>query len=683
MKQIVISLSREKTSFDLKDLKGDTLYTNFQLVAITNFGLKSDAIQHPDIRTKAPNKLHSLQKEIEWVQSSSKAYIDSDFFQPGVIQREKKVTYLTKLQGELLKLQKDRGKKKDDSPYSDVSNVNHGESEIPDRREQNFHYRIKVLQSQIEDCKTSIEKNLTTRALIARKLVHIQENVQSFRKELNRISEVDDEYVNSHTLHAAEQKFRTVELRDALQTKLDEELALIEMWKTDIIDQDHSNLKVATLIEKKEEQLRDRQAALLIFKKQRDSSSHLQMQTSRRPMDILRHSFKTWFLSTRKTRGIRSAFQYIQFLRCRLMMHGAFSAWRVNVRYQLKMQELMKEKSNITSKGGMLLLEAELAGMNVYKDIKSVMQDLRRNSIERNGSDNYVQGKGQLSDPDKKLFPLVRGDYHFELAEYRPALKCYKSALQALFATTNGPTSKTAQMRCALMDKIGRSLVHLDSLNEAILNYDSLLKIGNELNDERSTMIANLRLGDCYYLTGDLLTAKKQYIRCLSHGMPKSHADIQELANRAIQACQKPDTSFLPSVRMMEDTCRKIFDRKIFQTVKEGHERAELLQAQIGNTTTVVTGYTITMEQDSCKCIRARNAVYLRLNQDIADKKEELSHVRKELKRLPQLISNIKTELCAPLDQGGEGNRRTNPLITTTSRTFRRMDYYASTGPIE
>ena len=59
------------------------------------------------------------------------------------------------------------------------------------------------------------------------------------------------------------------------------------MWKTDIIDQDHSNLKVATLIEKKEEQLRDRQAALLIFKKQRDSSSHLQMQTSRRPMDIL------------------------------------------------------------------------------------------------------------------------------------------------------------------------------------------------------------------------------------------------------------------------------------------------------------------------------------------------------------------------------------------------------------
>jgi hypothetical protein len=63
-------------------------------------------------------------------------------------------------------------------------------------------------------------------------------------------------------------------------------------------------------------------------------------------------------------------------------------------------------------------------------------------------------------------------------------------------------------MRCALMDKIGRSLVHLDSLNEAIINYDSLLKFGNELNDERSKMIANLRLGDCYYLTGDLLTAK-------------------------------------------------------------------------------------------------------------------------------------------------------------------------------
>jgi hypothetical protein len=91
------------------------------------------------------------------------------------------------------------------------------------------------------------------------------------------------------------------------------------------------------------------------------------------------------------------------------MVHGAFSAWRVNVRYHLKMQELMKEKSNITSKGGMLLLEAELAGMNVCKDIKSVMQDLRRSSIERNDADDYVQGKGQLSDPDKNSFRLLEG----------------------------------------------------------------------------------------------------------------------------------------------------------------------------------------------------------------------------------------------------------------------------------
>jgi hypothetical protein len=68
-----------------------------------------------------------------------------------------------------------------------------------------------------------------------------------------------------------------------------------------------------------------------------------------------------------------------------------------------------EKKSNITSKGGMLLLEAEIAGMNVYKDIKSVMQDLRRSSIERNGADDYVQGKGQLSDPDKNSFRLLEG----------------------------------------------------------------------------------------------------------------------------------------------------------------------------------------------------------------------------------------------------------------------------------
>ena len=60
----------------------------------------------------------------------------------------------------------------------------------------------------------------------------------------------------------------------------------------------------------------------------------------------------------------------------------------------------------------------------------------------------------------------------------------------------------------------------------------------------------------------------------------------------------------------------------------------------------------------------------LTLNQDIADKKEELSYVRKELKRLPQLISNIKTELCALLDQGGEGNRRTSSLDHDNVQNF-------------
>ena len=81
-------------------MKGDTLYSNFQLVAMSDFGLKSGVVECADVRTKAPTRLHSLRKEIEWVKSSSEAYIDADFFQPGVIQREDKGAYLAKLEEE-------------------------------------------------------------------------------------------------------------------------------------------------------------------------------------------------------------------------------------------------------------------------------------------------------------------------------------------------------------------------------------------------------------------------------------------------------------------------------------------------------------------------------------------------------------------------------------------------------
>lgn len=669
MIKVVKSLNRDKTCFDLKDLRGEIKYEDFQLIAVTNFSLRSDPARHPDVLTEAPHKLQLLQKEILWAESSSYEYVDTDFFQPGVIQREYKVTYLAKLKEELLKLRKDPSFNKECDENSNLpSSMDHITSQVSDRRERNFYYRIQILQSQIQECKESIEQNLTSRALISSKMARAQENIQSYRQELKRIADVDDEFIHSNTLHSSEQQFRTVELRAALQHKLDDELASIESWKILIVEQDESNSRLSTLLGTREEQLRDRKAALLIFKKQKDSSSMNRMQKSLQPMDVASHCFQAWLSSSKKLKGKTSAVRFIHNCRCRSVILLAISVWRNKTKRLFKIEQMMKDKLDITSKGGMQLVQTELASIDMCNEIKSAMLDFHNISVERNSTYENGQTNRIPVDSNADLFALVRGDYHYQAEEYKSALHCYKSVLRTLQTTTNDP-KKTTQIQYNIIDKIGRSLVHVDSLNEAILAFDFLLRSVTESKDEKYQRIANLRLGDCYYLTRDLRMAKKHYAQCLNHDLSHIPDEIYKMANVSIQACDQPHEYFLPSIKSEKSIAElEAGDRKILKIAREACERAEQLKFQIGNTSTVA-GFNIKMEKVTCKCVLARNK-YSRLNQDIMYKKGEQLNVQKELIRLPQLISNIQNELHATPKQSEKGDKIMSSLVHDNIQYF-------------
>ncbi len=298
-------------------------------------------------------------------------------------------------------------------------------------------------------------------------------------------------------------------------------------------------------------------------------------------------------------------------------------------------------------------MNTELASINISDDIKSAMKDLHRHDKDSNGA----------SELDETNFSLIRGDYYFQLEEYEDARGRYKCALDIALADENEGKERNLIL-CEIMDKIGRSSIKMGSLNEATLNYDSLRQLGNELNDERCKMMASVGLGDCYIETGDLATAKQNYLQCLSHNIQNNHDDIVELAKNGIRACENKTEGSSQDNKSQEHG----LDCKIFDTIRGAYDTSKRIQAQITKQTTVA-GYNIKIEQVSCTYVKARNLA-TQLNEECGQKEELLSDIRNDIDRLTKLISNIEVELATPLDGRTGKGTRVSELVHDNAQNF-------------
>ena len=85
------------------DLRGDTIFRDWEIRAISDIGLVSEPMMHKELRTKEPSRRQLVQKEILRTKTTKGDYIDSDFYQ-GFVQREDKLDYLVRLEEELATL---------------------------------------------------------------------------------------------------------------------------------------------------------------------------------------------------------------------------------------------------------------------------------------------------------------------------------------------------------------------------------------------------------------------------------------------------------------------------------------------------------------------------------------------------------------------------------------------------
>ena len=658
-----VNIPSDKTRFELQHLSGDTVHSSIQIVAISNFGLRSEPSYCEDVQTKQPTRLHVIEKEIEWARTCSRDFIDTDFFQPGVLQRENRIEYIAKLEKERQVLNSN----KPDQDIKHDKEVIDGDRKVDRtcRRERDFVYRINALKSEILNHKNSIEVNLALRATLTRQMAAVQEQVLALRAEVKRITEVTDDFVNSSILHGSDQRFRRLELYEALQTEMEGSVATIEKCKSKIILMDGENKELSRSAELKEERLLERQAAFVIFKKKLIVSRKTFIKVST-TLDTTKTSFDFWIGCVKKSQSLRKACTNIIKCRLRFLKRHILVHWKNVAKYQSRLQELKRGEHIVTSRGGSMLIRAEVARMNAFDEVKNAMKAIYSKSSMINNDDDSLDGR--LVDSMMDIFPNVRGDYHFNLLEHEQALHFYKTAVDEL-TVTNMCIADRSQIQCVLLRKCGRSALAMNALNQAILYFEQLLNIANEFKLESFCAVANLCLGQCYVHIGDMILAKEHFLSSNSQVGAVDNLKVRLAASQGLQACRKYEEGHAIDALKDLDTS-DIMDNHIAKEISDARSTVETLQAQIRQTTAHI-GYTVPIQRVSCKYVRAqRRRQYL--TKDIARLEEEKRKNRVEVERLPKLIGNIETELQESQNEksGGGNRRRVSSLLHDNVQSF-------------
>lgn len=671
MEERRVEIPSAKTQFDLHQLKVDTSYSDIQIVAVGNFGLLSEPAHCEDVQTNRPGRLYIIEKEIDRTMACCQEFIDTDFFQSGVLQRVNKVEYLTELE-------KERGRERLDSHEKDQDIKNNDEIVNEElilkpacRREQNFVYRMGALQREILDHRHSIEANLRIRANLTRQLSIEQEKIISLRSELKKISAVTCEFVKSSVLHGSEQKFRRIEFCAAIRCEVTESVNVIETCKLRIRLKDAESKDLSRSVGTKVERLHERQTAFLIFKKQKSSSSKIRLKTSTEPFDVKKSTFRTWIQFADKSRKNRKACSRI--LKCRLcsLQRHMILKWKNFAKYQTRLHDLRKGENVVVSRGGSMLVRTEIARINAHDEVKNAMKLIFSKSVIYESEDKALDDR--LVGSMQEVFSIFKGDCHYHLFEYDLALSCYKGAFEELSMTKICLADKL-QIECALLRRCGKSAIAIRAVNQAILYFERLLLISNESNFKIFEAVANLGLGQCYLHIGDTMLAKDHFVSSISQLELVDNSKLQHESSEGLQACVCYNNR-QPYDMVKSSGANGGSESHMSQEIKDAKVQAETLQAQIRNIT-VHIGYTVPFKRVSCTCIKVRQRKDMLISNVTAVKEERRLNLE-EVERLPNFITKIQNELSGLQNekQGGDKRqRRVSSLVHDNIQSFDKTE---------
>ena len=670
-------------------MHGDTLYSNINLRAHNNFYLSSTSASCDGIKTLQPTRQYIIEKEIERVSFSKLEYFDSDIFQNGVMQREKKDIYLAKLKNELWLLTegKDGDKLRQPDTYqaSTETNMRHisirSKEEVinefieniaPDYqlRKSNFEFRIRAIRENITNAKTFLSDNATRRTLLVRHMSRLQERIRTLEAELDRLSSYMGKSVTSKVLHGVEQSYSLYQLKKEIRMELENIHSEISNHKYEVIQSQKKVKQTDTLIKDKENQLKDRMSAYQHFVRVEKVATNSFERSNRDINSILSLSILHWANKVQKRRRLGTLLNSI----LSKVVKVALYKWKV-LRIDRQFIIIPNDHKNaygVIGKGGISLIRAEADKQKIIcltnelvSDIYSLKKDL---SLKK--KDGGIHPMFNMADKlgGKDLVSYLKGkafmeNHQFDKAEKNLMTVMDNIAKESFYGELQ--IGDKTRLIVLLRNEIGHIQYSSNQLDMAIATFESTLFSSNFVKDDRLYIDALLSLGKCYIKIGNYSKAKEKFLEAISECRLVGDRMNEAVALKNIGKCYKVlGNDSYADLNMKKS--HELFNHRNL-AIRSALKNMDDLKKRLIN---------VTAETGKVIWIQRVSVTFLKLTRNIRNFKSEISKKKEDLS---QIETNIKNEVL----HLEEMNRELNEAIATTEDSMESSFVHDNSQMIE
>lgn len=678
--QYLLKIGGPFTDFVLRNLRGNTLFKSIQLTAINEAGLCSKHVKIPDQKTKEASRWYLVRKEIERVTNQRQDFIDTDFYQ-GIVQRRSRLNYLNQLNLELSTLPPDieyvdcelhsQG-----ASYVSANDAAQGQGVLPGqkRRKDQFLFRINAIKEEINQLKIAKESASEDLVFLSSEVEKIQQRTLELHAEVDRASTFSGISISSSVIHGTlDQSFTVDQLVDALYFEIERCQEDISSKKGGIIETIKTQASANEAILTKTGLLKERKAAFFHFEQCTKqgfikSTKAAQTRKSRPPKNInemLRIILKCWLeLSKRQMK--------ISNLWCKIVLRRSWSRWNSisNFIYQAG-----AEKLDVASAAGALLLEAGGHRSDQVNSAFSILESVVSLKKVNGMHGAQINNSDDLFSFNTETTAMLQGDAYVGSGYFEHALRCYYAQLSTL--QRDDSFEGQVKLMATLHGRIGRTEVHRENWNLAILNFERQKSVSETISDTAEKCSALLGLGSCYVGRGEFDNAKCFYDKALhlctesgdDSGMLKAHRGLQSAYNKVsdrVNACKN---------KVQADS----IEFKTSEKIMSGLKAMDNLKSRLIRTS-AVGGREIHLEKSSILYIKMKtderriiNAIeeekvnLVKAGEDTAEIERYCQRISEELDLAKSSNGNISTSLV-------HGNQQTIDAEELAIRLYYKLE---------
>jgi hypothetical protein len=307
-----IKIDKDTTIYTISGLHGDTTLQEISLTVTNKFGLQSKPVFCENTKTIEPSKDQLIREEISRICASTETEIDSDFFQPGTLQRMDKQAYLNKLKALLggttvhdeQKLSIDNDMLcNTQNQSSDLLKKSFHDSNRCVRRRENYKFRIRQLEQNIEDNEKTYDDLKRNRIILVQSIQQEQERIYLLQSELNRLVTSIQPYSTTNILNGSRQEMKTEDLKIKVEQEIHQKMVTISSLKGDVVFNDKEVMRIERIINMNKIHLNNRLSSFNAFQKQTLSTSETKIfKSTNEILDIVMSSWLQWTIYLKQQR---------------------------------------------------------------------------------------------------------------------------------------------------------------------------------------------------------------------------------------------------------------------------------------------------------------------------------------------------------------------------------------------